>query len=115
MASGERTFGPMHDSDLRSTIAGGERRCAMTPTTVPLRRPKSTVRDAPPRHRQSRFWTVVTAAEVVLACAAVVLDLLVPTFILLALAGISLLARRQGFSSLGFHRIAAHAHLAWRM
>jgi membrane protease YdiL (CAAX protease family) len=57
----------------------------------------------------------VTAIEVCAASVAVVLDLLIPTFILLALAGISLLVRRQGFSSLGFHRAARHSHLAIKM
>jgi membrane protease YdiL (CAAX protease family) len=71
--------------------------------------------DRAPRHVHERFWTVVTATEVVLASAAVALDLLIPTFILLALAGISLAMRRQGFASLGFHRVASHTHLAVKM
>jgi membrane protease YdiL (CAAX protease family) len=80
------------------------------PTTPVVER-----RDRAPRPADARVWTVVTAIEVVLASAAVVLDLLVPTFILLALAGISLAIRRQGFASLGFHHIAAHSHLARKM
>jgi membrane protease YdiL (CAAX protease family) len=83
----------------------------MTTTTAPV----SELDSCAPRHVHERFWAFVTAIEVALASVAVALDLLVPTFILLALAGLSLLARRQGFSSLGFHRIAAHAHLASKM
>jgi membrane protease YdiL (CAAX protease family) len=71
--------------------------------------------DLAPRQRHRPFWTVVTAVEVVAASVAVILDLLIPTFILLALAAFSLLIRRQGFTSLGFHRVAKHAHLAAKM
>jgi membrane protease YdiL (CAAX protease family) len=63
----------------------------------------------------SRIWRIATAIEVVLASLAVALDLLIPTFVLLALAGCSLLVRRQGFASLGFRRVAAHTHLAAKM
>ena len=56
----------------------------------------------PARHR--RVWTAVTAVEVGLATAAVLLDLVVPSFVLLALAGVSLLVRRRPPSSLGCHR-----------
>jgi len=59
----------------------------------------------PARHR--RAWLAVTAVEVLLAGAAVVADLVVPSLVMLALAGASLLARRQGFGSLGCHRAAA--------
>jgi len=65
--------------------------------------------------RRRRFWTVVTAIEVAAASVAVGLDLLIPTFILLALAGVSLLVRREGFSSLGFHRVPRGSRLAIKM
>jgi len=52
-------------------------------------------------------WTVVTAVEVTLAGVAVLADLLVPSLVMLALAGVSLLVRRRGVGSLGFHRAAA--------
>lgn len=58
----------------------------------------------PARHRTA--WVIVTVAEVVLATAAVLADLLVPSLVLLAMAGASLLARRCGPASLGFHRSA---------
>ena len=56
----------------------------------------------PARHR--RWWAVVTALEVIAAGTAIALDLLVPTFILLAMAVLSLRLRHAGFASLGFHR-----------
>ncbi len=58
--------------------------------------------DRPERHR--RAWTIVTAVEVVAACLAILLDLIVPSLVLLVMAGVSLLARRAHWSSLGFHR-----------
>jgi membrane protease YdiL (CAAX protease family) len=59
--------------------------------------------------RQQRTWAIVAAAEVLLASAAVLLDLFIPTLVLLGLALVSLLIRRQGPSSLGLHR-PARAH-----
>ncbi len=73
------------------------------------------IADLAPRHRHREFWTIVTALEVVVASAAVVLDLLIPTFVLLVLASISLLVRRQGFSSVGFHRASSRSHLVIKM
>ncbi len=52
----------------------------------------------------ARLWWVITAVEVALASVAVALDLLIPTFVLLAMAGVSLLVRRDGPSSLGLSR-----------
>lgn len=49
-------------------------------------------------------WSALAAVELLLAGTAVVLDLLVPTFILLALAGVSLAVRREGLASLGLCR-----------
>src|SRR6478735_8061763 len=57
--------------------------------------------------RPSRAWTVVTAIEVAAASAAVLLDFVVPTLVLLAMTVLSLIIRRKHFSSLGFHRVAA--------
>jgi len=56
----------------------------------------------PIRHRT--VWVVITAAEVVLATAAVLADLVVPSLVLIVMAAVSLLARRRGPASLGFHR-----------
>lgn len=52
------------------------------------------------------LWRIVAAVEVVLAVAAVLLDLLVPTLVLLALAAVSLAVRRQGLGTLGLRRVA---------
>jgi hypothetical protein len=51
-----------------------------------------------------RRWDVIAAIEAVAAAVTVVLDLLVPTLILLAMTAGSLLARRQGLGSLGLVR-----------
>ncbi|MDO8365031.1 MAG: CPBP family intramembrane metalloprotease [Actinomycetota bacterium] len=59
--------------------------------------------DRPPR-RRGVFWTVLAAVEVAVAAAAVVADVFVPTFIILAVATISLAVRREGLSTLGFVR-----------
>jgi uncharacterized protein len=48
--------------------------------------------------------TVLTAAEVLLAVGAVLLDLLLPTLVLLAMAAVSLLGRRERWATLGVTR-----------
>ena len=58
--------------------------------------------EAHPRRRQGTFWTALAAVEVVLAAVAVVLDLLIPTIVVLALAGLSLALRREGPATPGF-------------
>lgn len=74
------------------------------------------MRTASPGHRQavvasvpgdrtrSRAWSAVAAVEAVLAAAAVLLDLLIPSLVMLALAGVSLVVRRRGPGSLGLTR-----------
>jgi len=59
----------------------------------------------------SRAWTWVAAGEVVVAAAAVVADWFIPAVVLVAMAAVSLMIRRRGPGSLGFHR-TAHA---WRL
>ena len=61
--------------------------------------------------RQRRRWAIVAAVEVLLGGATVLLDLFIPTLVLLALASVSLLIRRQGPGSLGFHRPARAGRL----
>jgi hypothetical protein len=56
-------------------------------------------------------WTALAVAEVLLAGTAVVLDLLVPTIVLLVLAAISLAARREGLATFGLSRGARVGHL----
>ncbi|GAA3719152.1 hypothetical protein GCM10022399_39460 [Terrabacter ginsenosidimutans] len=64
-----------------------------------------------PRDRASNVWRFVAALEVVAAAVAVLVDWLIPSLVLVALAALSLLVRRRGPSSLGFHR-PAHP---WRL
>jgi membrane protease YdiL (CAAX protease family) len=61
--------------------------------------------------REGRLWRVVTVLEVAAAAVTVLADLLIPSLVLLALAGVSLLARRQPPASLGFHRPARPGRL----
>jgi CAAX protease family protein len=60
-----------------------------------------------PRARSSRVWTGVAAAEALVATAAVLLDLLIPSLFLLAMAAVSLAVRREGLGSLGLRRVPA--------
>ena len=82
-----------------------------------LRVPRATrpVSAATSTSRDGRLWRVVTALEVAAAVVAVLADLLIPSLVLLVLAGISLLARRRGPASLGFHRPARPGRLVGLM
>ena len=53
---------------------------------------------------QERLWKIVALLEVVSAVVLIVLDLFVPTLLLLPLIVLSLLARRERCGSLGFKR-----------
>jgi uncharacterized protein len=64
--------------------------------------------------RTSRLWTGVAAAEALAATAAVLLDLLIPSLVLLGMAAVSLAVRRQGLGSLGLRKVPA-GPLALRM
>ena len=68
--------------------------------------------ELPARHH--KLWTTVTAIEVAAACAAIAADLAVPSIVLLMMAAISLLVRRDHWSSFGFHH-GDHSHLAPKM
>ena len=57
--------------------------------------------------RGKRLWPAAAAVEVLAATAAVVLDLLIPSLVLLAMAAASLGVRRQGPRSLGLLRVPA--------
>jgi len=50
--------------------------------------------------------------EVGLAAVVILLDLAIPTLVVLALAGVSLALRHTGFASLGFHRLASPSRAA---
>ncbi len=67
------------------------------------------------RSRTRRTWTALAAAEVVLAAAVVLLDLLIPALVLLGLMTVSLLVRREGLGSLGLVRIRSGPALAVKM
>jgi len=53
----------------------------------------------------SRRWVVWSSLEAVAAAVAVLLDLLIPSLVLLAMAGVSLAARRAGPAALGFRSL----------
>src|SRR5690349_16893134 len=65
-------------------------------------------------HR-STWRTTAAALEVALATVAVLADWLIPSLVLVAMAAVSLTVRRQGPSSLGFHRPARPWRLAGGM
>ena len=67
-----------------------------------LTSPAQTVRSTDRRRRAG--WAVLAAAEVLLAGAVVILDLFIPTLVVLAMAAVSLAVRRQRPSALGFRR-----------
>jgi membrane protease YdiL (CAAX protease family) len=50
------------------------------------------------------LWTIVTVVELVAAAAVILLDLFLPTLVILVLAFVSLLVRREKIRSLGFRR-----------
>ncbi|HET6940411.1 MAG TPA: type II CAAX endopeptidase family protein [Nocardioides sp.] len=56
------------------------------------------------------WWTWLAVAELVVAVTTILLDLAIPSLLILLLAGISLVVRRQGPSSLGLRR-PRRAHL----
>ncbi len=56
--------------------------------------------------RKERFIRLLVLAELAAAIAAILLDLLLPTLVVLALMAISLLLRREGPISLGFRQFA---------
>jgi membrane protease YdiL (CAAX protease family) len=66
---------------------------------------------AAPAERHHVFWAAVALIEIGLATVAVLRDLFIPTILILGLAALSLLARRRGPSTLGFHRVDH----GWRM
>jgi hypothetical protein len=51
------------------------------------------------------LWRAIPTVELVLATIVIVMDLFVPTLILLGFCALSLLARRQGPSAIGFVKL----------
>ena len=50
------------------------------------------------------IWRVVTVVEITIAVAVIILDLFIPTIVILGMIAISLLVRREGIVSLGFRK-----------
>ncbi len=76
--------------------------------TIPTGSPLTSDRDVQAGSTRSRhLWAGVAAVEVLAATAAVLLDLLLPSLVLLAMAAVSLAVRRQGPGSLGLVRVPA--------
>jgi membrane protease YdiL (CAAX protease family) len=85
--------------------------------------PRVTARDGPeragpagrgPEHRTVRSdarWRVVAGVEVVAVVVAVLADWAIPAMVIVGLAAVSLLVRRRGPSTLGFHRVSS----PWRL
>jgi membrane protease YdiL (CAAX protease family) len=84
------------------------RRPVTSSASTPVTTPAPTARD------RGRIWTWAAAVEAVAAAGAVLLDLLIPTIVLLAMAAASLLARHRGLGSLGLHPITGRG-LALKM
>jgi len=61
--------------------------------------------------RSDARWRVVAGAEVVAVVAAVLTDWAIPAVVIVVLAGLSLILRRCGPSTLGFHRVSR----PWRL
>jgi len=70
--------------------------------------------EAPLPRGHRRAWVAITLVEVVAAGAAVAADLAVPSIVLSGMAVLSLVVRRDHWSSLGFHR-PSDAHLVLKM
>jgi CAAX protease family protein len=71
--------------------------------------PVSTVTASTPERmarRRGGRCTALTVVELALAVGAVLIDLFLPALVLVALAGVSLLVRREPLSTLGFHRLS---------
>jgi uncharacterized protein len=65
--------------------------------------------------RSSGWWRLVATAEVTAATVAVLADWFIPAVVLVAMAAASLVVRRRGPRSLGFHRPAHPWRLAAQM
>ncbi len=54
--------------------------------------------------KQGTVWKIITAVELAAATAAIILDLFIPTIVVLGLIAVSLLVRREGPATLGFRK-----------
>jgi membrane protease YdiL (CAAX protease family) len=87
-----------------------------------MRRLRATVDDhrtsgsrSPGSARSAGRWRLVAAVEVTLAAGAVLWDLAIPTFVILGVMVVSLLIRRDGLASMGFHRVPRPTILVGKM
>ena len=53
---------------------------------------------------KTTVWKIITAIELVVAAAVILLDLFIPTLVILGIIALSLLLRRESIRSLGFKR-----------
>lgn len=58
------------------------------------------------------LWKIITILELVLAAAVILLDLFIPTLVILGLMAISLLIRRESITVMGFKRPRSWARMA---
>lgn len=65
--------------------------------------------------RHNTRWRIVAGVEVALAAVAVILDVAIPTVVILGLMVVSLVIRRDSLSTMGFHRVARPWVLAGTM
>src|SRR3954465_10902572 len=93
--------------------AGGMEATMRTATRGDDRERASYLAPAPDQERAR--WRVVAAVEVSLDAVAVILDLAIPTIVILALMAVSLLIRRRGLSTMGFRRVRHIGRLAATM
>ena len=63
----------------------------------------------------ARLHVVAAAFESSVAAAAVLVDVLIPSLVMLAMAAVSLMARRKGLGSLGLRRVRGFAQLMLKM
>jgi membrane protease YdiL (CAAX protease family) len=71
--------------------------------------------ELPTKALVSTRWRLVAGVEVALAAVAVILDLAIPTFVILGLMVLSLVIRREGLSTMGLHRVPRPWILAGKM
>ena len=90
-------------------MVGTERVAARTLAQTSLRRPGATGPGA------ARGWRVVAGIELAAAAVAVLSDAFIPSLVLVAMAALSLVVRRTGPASLGFHRVARPVRLVGMM
>jgi hypothetical protein len=88
------------EPSLRLLILAGRKEKAMRKASVAEHRERH-VEKVLTAHRSRTRWAAVAALEVALAAAVVILDVGIPTFVILALMTLSLLIRRQGLSTWG--------------